>query len=122
MDDVPRHVDDHPLWLSIVLPLLFINGRRPRKRIECHDPGSVHTRRLLLDAFKVECVRCGETIAPIRRRRDRSGKTTSLHFTVSCEQVDRQDCSRGPEARYEKERVMRIVNAWKDPRQASMLG
>jgi hypothetical protein len=117
--NAPRHVDDHPTWSSIILPLLVVNGRRPRKRIECRDPGSVYTRRLLLDVL-VQCVRCGQPIHPIRMRRERRRVASSMHFTVSCEQVDRQDCSRSPEASYEKERILRLISGWKDPDQASM--
>jgi hypothetical protein len=108
-----RRIDDHPLWESHILPLLYTNGNTPRERIEMREPGAVAERPWLL-AIEVDCVECQRTINPIRAR-DGWG---TLYLTVSC-QVN-PGCHKGKSAAEETTRLRDQIHGWTDPQQPGL--
>ena len=87
-------ITEHPLWESMILPLLFI---------------------------EIRCIACGEWMRPIRERKSTAPAWgTSLYLTFSCDQITRPGCSRGSKAGDEAQRILGLIHGWKDPRQPSL--
>lgn len=108
-------MDQHPVWGSHILPLLYVNGRRPRRRIEGRDPDDDRLRHLLLD-LTIPCANCGRWMHPIRERNSKEW-SRGFYLVVSCEEAR---CSRGSKAKEEVERLQSLIKGWTDPRQPEL--
>lgn len=113
-------IDEHPLWASHILPLLFTNGSDPRERIEVREPSTLAVRLMLL-TIEIRCVACGRWMKPIRERKTTAPEWgSSVYLTVACAPDVKRGCSRGNAATVEASRLKEHIHGWKDPRQPSL--